>query len=110
MDLKNFEMGIVSFAENEILPNLHSSLDRWLMYAGLLAGGLQVEQKLTDLAPWLIGAGVMNGDGDINLDKLESIGAAAFGKQPDVKIWKFTFHEDDFRKFMAYLRSGGASA
>ena len=59
MDLKNFEMGIVSFAENEILPNLNSSLDRWLMYAGLLAGGLQVEQKLTDLAPWLIGAGVM---------------------------------------------------
>lgn len=103
-------MGIVSFAENEILPNLHSSLDRWLMYAGLMAGGLQMEQRLTDLAPWLIGAGVMNSDGEINLDKLESIGASAFAKQPDVKIWKLTFHEDDFKKFVAHLRSGGNPA
>lgn len=110
MDLKNFEMGIVSFAENEVLPNLHNSVDRWLMYAGLMAGGLRMEQSLRDLAPWLVGAGVMNESGEIDLNKLENIGVSAFAKQPDVKIWKLTFHEDDFRKLMAHLRSGGDPA
>ena len=110
MKLKDLELGIMSYSELRIAPALHSTLDKWLLYAGLAALGSKLESAVQAIAPAAEGAGLIDADGNIDLDWLEKIGLAAFEKQPKVQIWKITFIREDFSDFMRHLRGQNACA
>lgn len=104
MNLKDLELGIVSYCETKIAPALTSTLDKWLLYAGLAAGGAKLETTIQSIAPSAAKIGIIDADGNVDLDWLEKVGNAAFQKQPKVQIWKLTFGQDDFADFIRHLR------
>ena len=104
MTLKDLELGIVSYCELRVAPALRTSLDKWLLYLGLAAVGSKLEAVAQALAPVAEGAGLIDTDGNVDLDWLEKVGLAAFEKQPKVQIWKLTFIREDFSDLMRHLR------
>lgn len=108
MNIKDLELGIVSYCEQKVAPALTSTLDKWLLYAGLAAGGLKMEKMIQSIAPSAAQAGIIDTDGNIDLDFLEKVGTAAFQKQPKIQIWKLTFGQDDFAYFIRHLRGAKA--
>ena len=104
MTLKDLELGIVSYCETKIAPVLPSTLDKWLLYAGLAVCGTKMEKTIQTIAPAAAQVGIIDADGNIDLDLLEKVGTAAFQKQPKVQIWKLTFGQEDFSDFIRHLR------
>lgn len=103
MDLKQFELGVVDYIGAEVIPAMPSQLEKWLGWAAVAAFGNRAEQLLERHRSLLESAGVIQ-DGEVDLDRLEQIGLTAFARQPDLKIWKFTLRQDDFKKLLARLR------
>ena len=104
MNIKDFELGIVSYCEQKVAPALPSTLDKWLLYAGLAVCGTKLEKMIQSIAPAAAQAGIIDTDGNINIDLLEKIGTVAFQKQPKVQIWKLMFGQEDFSDFILHLR------
>ena len=104
MNIKDLELGIVSYCEQKVAPVLPSTMDKWLMYAGLAFFGTKMEKTIQSFAPSAIQLGIIDADGNIDLDLLEKVGSAAFQKQPKIKIWKLTFGQEDFAGFICHLR------
>lgn len=107
MKLKDIEMGLLSFAETHIAPNLESDLDRLLFYAGGAAKLAQFEAQINKNAASLVEMDIMDADGEFNLDAIEKYGEIAFAKVPKVSFWKVKgFNQRDFKNLMNYLRHG----
>lgn len=107
MKLQEIEMGLLSFAETHIAPNLESDLDRLLFYAGGAAKLAQFEAQINKNAESLIEMNLMDADGEFNLDAIEKYGEIAFAKVPKVNFWKVKgFNQKDFKNLMQYLRHG----
>lgn len=104
MKLKDFELGVTSYCEKRVAPALPSSLDRWVLFAGLAVAGAKFEGFIQKIIPTAAAIGLIDGEGDVNLDLLEQVGYAAFEKQPKVEIWKLTFIREDFSDFLRHLR------
>lgn len=104
MTLKDLELGITSYCEQRVAPMLQSTFDKWIFYAGLALMGAKMEAFAQSVAPAAAAVGVIDGDGNLDMDTLEKVGYAAFEKQPRVQIWKLTFIKEDFGDFMRYLR------
>ena len=104
MNIKDLELSIVSYCEQKVSPVLPSTLDKWLLYAGLAVCGTKMEKIIQSIAPAAAQAGIIDADGNIDIDLLEKIGTVAFHKQPKVQLWKLTFGQDDFADFIRHLR------
>lgn len=66
--------------------------------------GIKAEKFIQLVAPTAIQLGILDADGNVDLDLIEKVGTIAFKKQPMVQKWIFTFKQDDFADFMCYLR------
>lgn len=107
MKLQDIEMGLLSFAETHIAPNLESDLDRLMFYAGGAAKLAQFEAQINKNAASLVEMNLMDADGEFNLDAIEKYGEIAFAKVPKVSFWKVKgFNQRDFKNLMNYLRHG----
>lgn len=107
MKLQEIEMGLLSFAETHIAPNLESDLDRLMFYAGGAAKLAQFEAQINKNAASLVEMDIMDADGEFNLDAIEKYGEIAFAKVPKVSFWKVKgFNQRDFKNLMNYLRHG----
>jgi hypothetical protein len=107
MKLQEIEMGLLSFAETHIAPNLESDLDRLMFYAGGAAKLAQFEAQINKNAASLVEMNLMDADGEFNLDAIEKYGEIAFAKVPKVSFWKVKgFNQRDFKNLMNYLRHG----
>lgn len=104
MLLQEFESGLMTFAEQYVVPGLDNGFDRWLFYFSLGEKYVRLDNLLRGYMPAMQMLGFMDPDGSINLAELERSGKAAFAKQNKIKIWKFTFSEPDFDALMAHLR------
>ena len=104
MKLKDLELGIVSYCEQRIEPQNNSTHDRWIFFAGIGLLGSKLEAAIQTLAPSAAGFGLIDGDGNIDLDLLERVCIDAFEKQPKVSIWNLTFTREDFADLMRHLR------
>lgn len=107
MKIANFEAGVVSFVEKEVAPSIPSTLDRFLLWGALAGVSGKLEQLLVQYQPLLVSLGILDESG-INLERLEQVGNAAFTRQPDVKIYKMTFRQDDFTKLLTHLKNFAA--
>lgn len=104
MLIQDFENGLMTFAENYVVPGLDNGFDRWLFYFGLGENYVRLDTMLHGYMPMLKNLGFIDPDGHINLNEMEKSGKAAFSKQSKIKLWKFTFSEADFDVLMAHLR------
>ena len=104
MKLKDFEMGVLSYCAKYVAPQLRTTGSKWLMYFGLGVAGLRSEVAFRQIAPTLAAVGVIDEEGNIDLDLLEKAGLEAFEKQPRVDILNCTFFRNDFVNFMRHLR------
>lgn len=104
MTLKDLELGITGYCEQRIAPMLRSSVDKWALYFGLGILATKMEALFQTVAPMASAAGIIDGDGNIDLGLLENVGYAAFEKQPRVQLWKLTFAKEDWGDFIRFIR------
>lgn len=107
MKIENFSTAVLMYAETQVIGKIHNSLERWLTYAGLFIKMPELERKIQDLLPTLVSFGAVNESGDADLDKLRSVGLAAFERVPKVEIASFDFDRNDFETFIDFLATQG---
>lgn len=103
MKIPEFEIRALKFIETEVMPAMPSALYRFLGWVGVAAFSGRVEQAIVEHQGLLRIAGVINGD-EIDIDRLEAIGNAAFEHEPAVEVWKLKLTKPDFEKFIKTLR------
>lgn len=107
MNLQEIEMGLMSFADQHIAPSLESDIDRLLFYAGGAAKMAQLEAKVVKNGAELIEMGIMDADGEFDLNAIEKYFEIAFSKVPKVSFWKIKgFNQKDFKALVNHLRHG----
>jgi hypothetical protein len=102
MKVENISVPVLAYFESCLMPQIETSLGKAVTYAGLLLTMPQLEQKIQKIAPMIV-----NENGDIDLQKLQSVGTAVFEKVPKVEIADFDFDRNDFEKFISYLSMQG---
>ena len=104
MNFKDFEVGFASYCKNKIMPKLPKTRDRWTLGAFLGALALRGEALLRNMPPMILNAGIIDVNGNIDIDLLEKVGGSGFDYQPTLDIWKLTFTREDFNELIAILR------
>lgn len=98
MKIENISVPVLAYFESNLMPQIESSLGKALVYGGLLLKMPELEQKIQKIAPMIV-----NENGDIDFQKLQSVGAAVFEKIPKVEIADFSFDRNDFEAFISFL-------
>lgn len=98
MKIENISLAVLAYFENKIMPQIHSSWGKALTYSTLLLAMPEMENSLKKYA-----SGFTNESGDIDFDKLRSVGQAVFEKVPQIEIADFTFDHNDFEDFVNFL-------
>ena len=104
MTLNDLEIGITSYCETVIAPQIQSTLDRFLFYGWTALIAPRLEKLIQPLIPVATNMGLIDAEGNIDLDALEKAGMTAFERQPEVTVWKFKFRREDFADFIRHLR------
>ena len=102
MKIENMPVAILAYFESQLMPQIPTSLGKAMTYGGLLLTMPQLENMLKENAPMFL-----NENGDIDLPKLHTVGAAVFEKVPVIEIGKFEFNKTDFENFINYLSTQG---
>lgn len=103
MKINNISTAVLAYAESHMITKISSSLGRWMTYAGLLLKMPELERQIEKLLPLLQSSGAVSENGDIDLDKIHTVGLAAFDKVPAVQIADFEFDRNDFESFISFL-------
>lgn len=98
MKIENVSVALLSYFELKMMPQIPTSLDRALGYGGLLFKLPQIEQMMKENASMFT-----DGNGDVDLQKIRSIGLTVFDKVPQVEIAGFTLDKNDFEAFMSFM-------
>lgn len=103
MKVNNISVAVMAYAESQMISKIESSFGRWATYTGMLLGMPKLEKTIEKFLPMLQSSGVISADGDIDLEKLRTVGLAAFDKIPTVQIADFDFDRNDFESFISFL-------
>lgn len=103
MKINNVGIAVMAYAESQLITKIPSSLGRWMTYAGLLIKMPELEKSIEKFLPMLQSSGVVSTDGDVDLEKLRTVGLATFDKVPTVQIADFDFDRNDFESFISFL-------
>lgn len=98
MKIENISVALLAYFELKMMPQIPTSLGKALTYTGLLLKMPQLEQTLKENAPMLL-----DGNGDVDLQKIRDVGRTVFDKVPQVEISGFTLDKNDFEAFIAFL-------
>lgn len=103
MHINNFPLAVMAYAESSLLPKIGSSLGKWMTYAGLMLKMPELESKIQSVLPALKEFGAVTEDGQVDLNKIRTVGLAAFDKVPTVQFADFDFDRNDFEAFLSFL-------
>lgn len=107
MTINNLPIATLAYIEATMLPQIPSTLKRWLTYAGAVAKVSSMNNIIAQHSDMLSETGVINDAGEIDLVKAKEIGNAAFEKVPKIDIAEFTFDRNDFEAFISFLSTQG---
>jgi hypothetical protein len=100
MNINNFSLATLAYAESHLLPQINGSFGKWMTYAGLLVKMPEIEKKLV---PALKEFGAISDTGEVDFNKIRTVGLAAFEKVPTVEFADFSFDRNDFESFISFL-------
>lgn len=103
MNINNFSLAVMAYAETTLLPKINSSLGKWMTYAGLMIKMPELERKIQGMLPALKEFGAVTDNGEVDLNKIRTVGLAAFDKVPTVQFDDFDFDRNDFEAFLTFL-------
>ena len=103
MHINNFPLAVMAYAETSLLPKIESSLGKWMTYAGLMIKIPELERKIQSVLPALKEFGAVTDNGQVDLNKIRTVGLAAFDKVPAVQFADFDFDRNDFEAFLSFL-------
>ena len=103
MNINNFSLAVMAYAETTLLPKINSSLGKWMTYAGLMIKMPELESKIQGMLPALKEFGAVTDNGEVDLNKIRTVGLTAFDKVPTVEFADFTFDRNDFEAFLSFL-------
>lgn len=102
MKIENVSLALLAYFELKMMPQIPSSFGKALSYGGLLLKMPELEKALKENASMFL-----DGNGDVDLQKIRSVGVAVFEKIPQVEIAGFTLDKNDFESFMTFLSTQG---
>lgn len=103
MKINNLPIAILAYVESTLLPQIPSSLGRWMTYAGVMMKMPGMTKMIEQYTPMFKEYGAINENGDIDLTKLREVGISAFEKVPVIQIADFDFNQNDFEAFISFL-------
>ena len=103
MHINNFPLAVMAYAETSLLPKIESSLGKWMTYAGVMIKMPELESKIQSVLPALKEFGAVTDNGQVDLNKIRTVGLAAFDKVPTVQFADFDFDRNDFEAFLSFL-------
>lgn len=107
MNVNNFSLPLMAYVESSLLPHIENSLEKWMTYAGLLLKMPGLERKIQEMVPTLKEFGAVSESGDIDFEKIKTVGLAAFDKVPTVSFAGFNFDRNDFEAFVTFMKTQG---
>lgn len=103
MNINNFSIALAAYTESQLLPHIPSTLGKWMTYSGLLLKMPELERRIQSMLPALKTAGVVSDSGEVDFDKIRTVGLSAFDKVPQVDFADFSFTRNDFESFISFL-------
>jgi hypothetical protein len=104
MNISETPAAILAFFEKSIMPQIPSTGNRWLTYFGLMGYMPIVQQTIEKHKPMLTSCGVIDENGNVNLEKLEQFGNATFEKVPEALIGDFGVTKTEFTEFINFIK------
>lgn len=98
MKIENVPVALLSYFELKMMPQIPTSLGKAFGYGGLLLKMPELEKALKKNASMFT-----DGNGDVDFQKIRSIGLTVFDKVPQVEIAGFTLDKNDFEAFMSFM-------
>lgn len=102
MKIENVSLALLAYFELKMMPQIPSSFGKALSYGSLLLKMPELEKALKENASMFL-----DGNGDVDLQKIRSVGVAVFEKIPQVEIAGFTLDKNDFESFITFLSTQG---
>ena len=105
--MKTAMEGALSFAANDVLPNMPNGLKKFAAYMALGALKTNPEPAVTPYIPFLKMSGVVSEDGStVDEQKLTVAFSDAFANMPTVDFLGFTFTSEDANKLITRISKG----
>lgn len=99
MNTKDFVQGLERYCELRIVPQIESSFGRIVFRSALNVVKLRMEELIKLIPPAL---GIVDENGNLDLELMEKAISAAFEKQPQFTLWggALTFRKEDLSDFI----------
>lgn len=105
MKLSEIQLGIQHFAEAEMIPHASGGLHQVLLYAGLTIFNKQIQQMEARFAPMAKSIGILDENGDYNMELLHEAIATGVEKVGAVNVLDMIFRKADIDTlFDKYLK------
>lgn len=103
VSLPQFQQAVNAHVAEAVIPHIANPTMQWFL-AGATATGALLNQRVLGAMQM---AGLIDAEGNVDLDKLETFSKAAFASQPKVETpFAVTFEQADADAFIARLRRG----
>ena len=86
MNIQNFTVVLASYIEQYIFPNFNSPTLKWIGGGIIPIAGTIVQTYLVNNAETLKTMGIIQSDGNVNIDLIETFFTGAFAHQPTLTV------------------------
>lgn len=101
VSLPQFQQAVNAHLAEAVIPNIANPTMQWFIAGAAATGALLNSRVLSAMRM----AGLVDEEGMVDVDKLETFSKAAFASQPKVETpFAVTFEESDATAFLARLR------
>lgn len=101
--LQQFQQAVAAHMAEAVIPHIANHTMQWFL-AGATATGALLNQRVLGAMQM---AGLIDTEGNVDVDKLETFSKAAFASQPKVETpFAVTFEQADADAFLNRLRRG----
>lgn len=103
VSLPQFQQAVNAHVAEAVIPHIANPTMQWFL-AGAAATGALLNQRVLGAMQM---AGLIDAEGNVDVDKLETFSKAAFASQPKVETpFAVTFEQADADAFLNRLRRG----
>lgn len=108
MNISESPAAVTAFFEKHIIPQIPSSWGQWCAAFALGGCSSMILNEIEKNKPMMKSLGLIDDNGTVDIDKLETFGNGAFDKVPEIKIGVIGITKTEFTEFIKFIKANGA--